>query len=1152
MTDISPKTFDDLVKLPYSQVTKIAKQLNIKIPKFSTKNGLIALILAGKNDDDSDEESHPMGAIRQKSQLKRYLSRPSQNDTTVIPSNVSNDNILTFEKLNQMDISQLISHCKDSNIELPKLQNNKLIVIDAILKHQKQQKGQKQGKQQEKPQPLQPPQPPHQQQEQQEQQSNTTNEKKEENVDNEQKENVSNDTSVTSSSTATTKQEVSEKQEKEVKVDVSGKQVSKEEQDDKAAAKSSLDILMTNLNNMGKFGVETDDVHVMGTEMFHRIFTDFELRSYAIFDAIEKNRFDKAVLMFNALTNDDNRSEIVNTPDRVTGGNETLLEISFRKSSLQLIKFLLENGADPNIRGTNVLTAACFTANLEGLKMLKLYKFDYFKHINNETNGETPFSSLCSVGAVDCIKFLLQWEDELIAEMNKNNNGNNNDIKKMDIFWENSVQSNALHTAAFNNHSNVASYLVTELNFLQKMDINHTQEQNATPLHIACQAGNLEMIKVLMTAHELGYSKNEINVNIQTNSTGETCLHLLCKHNHYQCIEWFLNRCQNGKNIQFNDYNCFSSEKDTPLMTACSKGSVESAITLCQFFGGDSNVIIDGIDSIVDSRGNNSLAMAALYGHVPIFMYLILLLIKKYDIKSWDELENKVINDTILIDWISTLKSYTDRVLQVRMRQFLIELKDTIFKSKSFVAFLTMLNVMCPKFKRNNNSSVGDEDKHNNSLQLEDKLQAQTKKLAKIDVICSNVVNECKLAGNGSKNNDILSMLAGGLQKMIDNNEMIDDALLMLFYKIDSKLLTSIMIDVLKKCVGNNEITTDEDSKNDSENVQHKTNVKLISWFKQCIAQSLVLSMPVSASELINTDDTKDNDNNNNDYNYNSNPLLFDIIDKKVIQKQLKKQQLFIKNNIFDKLRNANAEKLNELINYKQCNIDADRDVKQTSILNRYNEKRDLMIEYPSKQGEKPKYKAIQSKYEKGNLFTDYISGFNASEEYDLNSYLTDLLINANILNPTFQSQCKEIFSNESNTIGVKCKYKSAPIKTKSRCQIKTSLEYNDKESYPNSSYLLDILRCSVTFDNIDDYLTGMKNFQNIVGLTSFDGVESQKGCFKVVTRIKNMFENVKNWTKLQDYSYCDIKFNVLIEYQSICMVGEVQFILKSFLDAKK
>ena len=49
-----------------------------------------------------------------------------------------------------------------------------------------------------------------------------------------------------------------------------------------------------------------------------------------------------------------------------------------------------------------------------------------------------------------------------------------------------------------------------------------------------------------------------------------------------------------------------------------------------------------------------------------------------------------------MIDWISTLNAYTDRALQGKMRQFLMHmaLKDTIFKSKIFVAFLTMLHVM--------------------------------------------------------------------------------------------------------------------------------------------------------------------------------------------------------------------------------------------------------------------------------------------------------------------------------------------------------------------------------------------------------------------------------------------------------------------------
>ena len=80
---------------------------------------------------------------------------------------------------------------------------------------------------------------------------------------------------------------------------------------------------------------------------------------------------------------------------------------------------------------------------------------------------------------------------------------------------------------------------------------------------------------------------------------------------------------------------------------------------------------------------------------------------------------------------------------------------------------------------------------------------------------------------------------------------------------------------------------------------------------------------------------------------------------------------------------------------------------------------------------------------------------------------------------------------------------------------------------------------------------------------------DSNQQCYIRILRIKNGFTDIKNWTKIEDFGYRDIKINVLIstlmkdksDENSIDdhdgselkqIIGEVQFLLSCFLDLKQ
>lgn len=117
-------------------------------------------------------------------------------------------------------------------------------------------------------------------------------------------------------------------------------------------------------------------------------------------------------------------------------------------------------------------------------------------------------------------------------------------------------------------------------------------------------------------------------------------------------------------------------------------------------------------------------------------------------------------------------------------------------------------------------------------------------------------------------------------------------------------------------------------------------------------------------------------------------------------------------------------------------------------------------------------------------------------------------------------------------------------------------LEYanaKDKE-WPYSSNIIDFVRCSVTFDNVKDYINGFnylyKKFNSInnkglggdLNHSSNNNTKNNKSCIQGIVRIKNDFNSISSQNisgdvstlKLDKFQYMDIKCNVLIEHNNV------------------
>ena len=126
--------------------------------------------------------------------------------------------------------------------------------------------------------------------------------------------------------------------------------------------------------------------------------------------------------------------------------------------------------------------------------------------------------------------------------------------------------------------------------------------------------------------------------------------------------------------------------------------------------------------------------------------------------------------------------------------------------------------------------------------------------------------------------------------------------------------------------------------------------------------------------------------------------------------------------------------------------------------------------------------------------------------------YLAQCLTFAYNNNARFQSRIKQYFDTND-----KCLYQSAP------CIVKVTSYYSN-ESYPSVANIINFMRFSV---KIDDMESGINTFINDV---NSGNNEHLKECFVPhgILRIKNDFSDInKNWQKMKDEQYYDIKFNL-------------------------
>ncbi|KAH5548778.1 protein SSH4 [Parastagonospora nodorum] len=313
------------------------------------------------------------------------------------------------------------------------------------------------------------------------------------------------------------------------------------------------------------------------------------------------------------------------------GGDDSPLQVAADKeNSIEMLQLLLENDANPNMaRGRSTPAFQKWMLNRSDLSDIELL----LKHGANPTQIDQADSWT----ALHC--FAWTGEDPRVLEMLLNHtvDGVKPDINARD--WRGNTPIHFLLL-----RRDVPKILLKAF-LLHGADINNENNHSARPLHMACQYGDLEILKIL---HE---SKSITDIDDE-DDRGSTALHEAAVYGHSKCVELLCNANANTdiQTIKYGraalhdvawmgnkecveillkhgaDPNILDKHNRTPLFFACLDVVNEEKAELLLDTLLEQNVPLSEINKLT-KRGRTPLREAAAHG----FEHVVEKLIKTAD-----------------------------------------------------------------------------------------------------------------------------------------------------------------------------------------------------------------------------------------------------------------------------------------------------------------------------------------------------------------------------------------------------------------------------------------------------------------------------------------------------------------------------------------
>ena len=251
-------------------------------------------------------------------------------------------------------------------------------------------------------------------------------------------------------------------------------------------------------------------------------------------------------------------------------GNETPLHLACYKGHLNVVKTLVEHGADLSVRNWQK-TPLVQIATIGGHKNVIKALTNQFGCNLNDTGfqGVNVLHVACKFGHVELAKIL-------ITEFG------------LDPMCVDDDEHTPLHYAALDGHLSIVRMLVLQHN----TNLNARDNENDSPLHLAARHGHTNVVRAFI---------NDFNCNrCDKGFEGRTILHIACEYGHIELAEALI--------IDFGlDPMCMDDDKNTPLHCAAWGGHLSIVKLLASQHNADLNAC--------NNQNSSPLQLAAWKGH---------------------------------------------------------------------------------------------------------------------------------------------------------------------------------------------------------------------------------------------------------------------------------------------------------------------------------------------------------------------------------------------------------------------------------------------------------------------------------------------------------------------------------------------------------
>jgi ankyrin repeat protein len=293
--------------------------------------------------------------------------------------------------------------------------------------------------------------------------------------------------------------------------------------------------------------------------------------------------------IINILKNESNLLETI--LKQLDENNKSLLEIAIEKEHLKIIELILQQTFIINPLLITHTSAKYGSSELFDL----IVQYNIIQLEADQLNNNNLIHLACYNNRFEFIKSYINYEKTLLQT---------NKLKKSIILNKNNKNQTPLQIAIMKRHEKC----VIELLNSDKIDLNIKEiennysiyhlcikysdnkslqillgkkekkyqeplfiksKKNETPLHLACQSGNLEALKILMNKLNNDLIQSVDLFLKEKNKNGSTCFHLACMNGHFNIVDYFLNELKINKSLLLEIADNYLN---TPLLVSALNG----------------------------------------------------------------------------------------------------------------------------------------------------------------------------------------------------------------------------------------------------------------------------------------------------------------------------------------------------------------------------------------------------------------------------------------------------------------------------------------------------------------------------------------------------------------------------------------------------